>query len=354
VLPAGLVPLAEHQLRRAGYQVTVATRGDPDPLLRPCEQLLAAARGAGKEFLAGIAARPRGLIEVRSDADVVRLTGLVCRLFPRARTLVAGNACGVMRSVKQFRRRLEKAVGGPVTTPDLCPLPGEGCCVVCGLGRLDEATRAGCFDVAVFPVARDLAAFGHEPALVRLGRHRVYGFIPAGLWPGAAAGLWLQALFGPVVYRVPDPAGERALVTVFWCRPPRRPPPGRVSPLKRDRLAYSGNQQRNEVVAAVAAAFRAGDRQKLADGGLLFGDGDLDEALGAGLPAVAVLVESAAHGRRLRRLLPGWALLDVPAAGPQAAPGTVTSRRFLPDSSIPSQWFAAFDSFRSSTTGSFR
>jgi hypothetical protein len=79
--------------------------------------------------------------------------------------------------------------------------------------------------------------------------------------------------------------------------------------LDRKRCCYWRNGQRNDLIAALANAFRSGDWEQLWQQGLLL-EADQDAFLGSDR-RVAILVESTEHGRELCRRLPDWKLWDA-------------------------------------------
>jgi hypothetical protein len=212
-LPAGLVPLAVDRLTAAGYQVRVDNCYTLDPRARPSEQVLRDVLAPDPGFLAAVAAAPRGLLEARGAADVVRRVAMICTLFPMARTMIALNVS--RKRMHEFRRRLEAAGAGAVHTFD--SYSWEGGRLVCRLVDLGNSVQAPdrAFDVVVLPDAVGAVAPAHQAALARLNCHRVYGFLLANAAVSARTRLDLQALVGPLVYRIPDPRGAPAGASVY-------------------------------------------------------------------------------------------------------------------------------------------
>jgi hypothetical protein len=320
-VPAGLVPLMERKLEAAGLRVRVEYRYALDERARPSDPVLNAATGPDRDFLAAAAREPRGVVEARGAADVVRLVALLCRLFPHARVMVALNVS--LKKLRRLRRRLQRAGAGRVDVLGYYRWPQEGGRLLCSLQHFDDSGQAKHhhFDVVVLPEALQALAPEHTYALTRLPHHRVYGFVPVGAALSGRARLKLQALVGSVIHRSPDPRGDPAEVLVHWCVPPySEPAAGDVTALERKRFAFWNNAARNDFIAAVARGFSEADEQALWACGLLLADGGITLT---GRPAVTVLVESAEHARELLRRLPGWEVLDAvpkPAgAGPAFA-----------------------------------
>jgi hypothetical protein len=320
LVPAGLVPLAVDRLTAAGFQVHVDNCYSLDPRARPSEQVLGDVLVPDPKFLAAVAAAPRGLIEVRGAADVVRRVAMICRLFPMARTMIATNVS--RKRMHKFRRRLEVAGAGAVHTLDYYPWSWEGGRLVCRLVDLGNSVQAPdrAFDVVVLPDAIGAVAPAHQVALARLRCHRVYGFFLANAAVSARTRLDLQALVGPCIYRAPDSRGVPATVTVRWLEPPWVPPAGDVGALQRKRLVYWHNDRRNDFLAAVARALRDRDDKALAERGLLLAEDDCPSDPGWDRRGVAVLVESTEHGRELVRRLPGWEMRDAVPVPPGCRP----------------------------------
>ena len=112
-----------------------------------------------------------------------------------------------------------------------------------------------------------------------------------------------------------SPRNVRAAVGVMWALPPESPPPGAVTPLARKRLSYWHDGPRNDLLATVAIAFRAGDQETLWRSGLCLADGYDIGTVGEGDRVVTLLAESTEHAEELLKRLPGWSLLcAVPAS----------------------------------------
>jgi hypothetical protein len=317
-VPAGLVPLAVRKLEEAGLRVRVEFHYALDERARPSDPVLNAATGPDGDFLAAAAREPRGVILARGAADVVRLVALLCRLFPRARIMIALNVG--REQMLRLRRRLQRAGAGRVDVLGYYPWPPQGGRLLCSLAHLGASGKARHhdFDVVVLPEALQALAPEHTKALLRLPHHRVYGIIPVGAALSDQARLKLQALVGPVIYRAADPRGDPAEVVVHWCQPPWAPPAEGVTALERKRRTFWHSDDRNDLIARIAAAFSTGERKQLWEAGLLLADGGGITLTSR--PAVTVLVESTEHARELLRRLPGWELLDAVPTQPGARP----------------------------------
>jgi hypothetical protein len=116
------------------------------------------------------------------------------------------------------------------------------------------------------------------------------------------------AVTGQAIDQAGNATEVRAPVRVLWAVRPWSPSRGGyLDPLKRKR-SYWHNEWRNSAIAAVAAAFVAGDRVTLRKRGL-YDDQHLPWPAEGRLVRVAILAESPEHARVLVGLLEGWLLL---------------------------------------------
>jgi hypothetical protein len=312
-VPTGLADAVRRRLIQAGFQVRVDDRRCFEARLTPCHEALDAAHPADRGLMRAVAQEPRMLIEARGRADMVRKAALVCRPFPAARILLALNAG--RRQLRALRRSLLDA-GVPFHGVASYPWSFEGGRLVCSLADFGRHNGVD-FDLVLFADALQALGPAHDQAFARLGHQRVYAFVAPGL--RLSAGGWLRLLerFGPFRHPVPDPRGVEADVSVYWLEPPWAPPVGDVGALERKRLAYWKSDPRNDRVAAVARALRAGDDKALQGLGLLLPEDDHTGYLGPAGRAVTVLVESTEHGRELLRRLPGWRMRDAVPVPPE-------------------------------------
>ncbi len=270
------------------------------------------AQGDTRRFLEIIAREPRGLIEVRKQTEVLRLSALICKLFPEARIYLP---VATRKQVARMRRELQRTLGTPVNVYEDYVWPWQGGRLVCTLQTFDHH-NADDLEVIVCPDASQAAVPGHFEAFSRLPCQRVYGFVRAARACSLKNRLRLEGLFGPVVYRNPDSRDTEATVRVHWCMPPACHLAGELAALERKRCSYWHNDRRNGWIATVAGAFRAGDSEPLWEHGLLLAE-DEGAFLTADRRSVAILVESVEHGRELCRRLPSWKLFDAVPRPPQ-------------------------------------
>jgi hypothetical protein len=302
----GHVTLVQNILENAGLTVTVQDHRQFGVKATPNLQAIREARGNDRTFLEVVGRHPRGLIEVRSQADMLRFSALICKLFPMARIFIP---VATRKQVVWTRRELQRTLSEPVNVVGDYSWPWEGGRLVCTL-RAFPAWNADDLEVIICPEAAHAVVPGHFRAFGRLPFQRVYGFVRAGKELSAKSRFNLEGLFGPVVYGIADPRGPEATVQVHWCIPPACYPVGDLAALERKRRSYWSNDRRNALIAAVAGAFRAGNRESLWQHGLFLAE-DEGAFLFEDRRSVAILVESAEHGRELHRRLPGWNLWDA-------------------------------------------
>ncbi len=310
----GHVDRVRDVLERTGIEVTVQDHRQFPTKAAPSRQLIEAVPGDHRHFLEIIAREPRGLIEVPNQSHVLWLTAWICRLFPSARIYLP---VATRTQVTWTRRKLQRFLREPVDAIDDYTWPWEGGRLVCTLGTFDRH-NAEDFDIVICPDAGPAAAPGHIEAFARLPCQRVYGFVRSGRTLSAKGRLRLEGLFGPVLYRIADPRGPEATVFVHWCVPPELRSGSGLTALDWKRCCSWRNGPRNDLIAALANAFQAGDRKQLWQHGLFLGE-DQDVFLTTDTLSVAILVESTEHGRELCRRLPGWKLWDVVPRPPRVA-----------------------------------
>lgn len=271
----------------------------------PSMPVVEATRGEAQCFLEVLAREPRGLIEVPKQADVLHLTALICRLFPAARIYVP---VATRKQVARTRGELQRILRTEVNVYEDYPWPWEGGRLVCTLKTFNHRNLDD-VDIVVCPDASATAVLSHREAFGILPGQRVYGFVRTGRTFSAPVRLQLEGLFGSLIYRTPDPHGRRASVQVHWCLPPCCPPAKDATALQRNRRVFWHNDLRNDLISALADAFRSGARETLWQHGLLLGDEDILQV--GTTRSVAILVESVEQGRELCRCLPGWELWDA-------------------------------------------
>jgi hypothetical protein len=284
----------------------------------PNLRLIDAAEGYARRFLETIAREPRGLIAVRKQIDVLRLSAEICRLFPAARIYLP---VGTRKQVARTRRELQRILNAPVSVAEDYPWPWEGGRLVCTLNTFDRH-NADDLEVVICPDASLAAVPAHYKAFGAVPHQRVYGFIRTNQQFSTQEHLRLEGLFGSVLYRTQDPRGPEATVQVHWCVPPTFHLAGKPTALERKRRFCWHNARRNDLIAGVAGAFRAADWEALWQHGLLLAK-DEDVLLAANTRSVTILVESVEHGRELCQQLPGWKLWDAVPRPPQ--PGNPSS-----------------------------
>jgi hypothetical protein len=315
---AGHVGRVKDLLERAGLAVTIRDHRRFRAQATPNLSLVAAAQGYRQRFLETIVREPRGLLEVSKQAHVLGLTAEICRLFPEARIYIP---VGTRKQVARTRRKLQGILRAPVYVAEDYPWPWEGGRLVCSLQTFDRH-NADDLEVVVCPEASKATVPAHVKSFGTLSQQRLYGFVRDGQTFSTQERLRLEGLFGPIMYRTHDPRGPKATVQVRWCVPPTSYRAGEPTALVKKRGSWWHNDRRNDLIARLAGALRAGDQEALWQCGLFLAE-DEDVLLTAHRRNVAILVESVEHGLELCRRLPGWRLWSavpkVPQPGNQSA-----------------------------------
>jgi hypothetical protein len=150
--------------------------------------------------------------------------------------------------------------------------------------------------------------------------HRVYGFVGRDMRLGRRGRIRLEALAGPVIYRL---GADHAGVRVLWLPTPDCPQIGNnMTALAFKRRAYWHSNNRNDYVAAVARSLGNQDGEKFIGYGIPFRDGKpvLRHAPDTKIAVLAACTEQAGE---LHKRLPGWQVLDaVPHNGKKEAGAT--------------------------------
>ena len=203
-----------------------------------------------------------------------------------------------------------------------------------GIGGTEAEQAAAALDrVMARCEGREASLPPVHPPRMKISNQHVYGFISPDVHLGARERLRLEWMLGPVIHRVAGFDGPLAGVEVLVAEVPPIPVPAHVGGLARKRQSIWQLDQRNTVIAEVAAALASGCAEALWKHGLLL-DGASIAAFRAGIEPssrVAILVESPPHGRELARRLSGWPLRHGRWAG-----GRSVDHRHddLPDRSI--------------------
>jgi hypothetical protein len=303
VFPAGLLPRCRAELEAHGYQVEVEDCRRFGRRFEVDDPFVAEADGDVKPLLEALAREPLGQVEVRGLTDTVEKIVLIHGLFPKARLAIAVAA---RRQAWKLWRCLEEALDEPVGLR--CAglrRAGTRCWVTTYQQLGDVAAKA---HVLLLPDAARAAGDVGVYAVAATAMPRVYAFVPVGERLDRRTRIRLEGTAGPVIHGLgPNHAG----VSVLLAKTPggvKVTPKGETG-LEWKRAAYWANKARNRAVAAAVRAFLKGDAKELRRLGLTPGRGPLRPGLEKS--GVAVLVESAEHGRKLLQVLPGAALADA-------------------------------------------
>jgi hypothetical protein len=312
LIPSGLAAAAQELLTAAGWQVAVTDHRQLGPLLQPDPLVLADVHPDNQALLNAILEEPRRLLMMADPIDWFRLPSLLCKVLPRARTLLALNAS--RRDLARLRGNLQQAARLPVSLFADYTWPLEGGRLLCSLQDLQM--HNGQFDMVIVLDAVQALSPAYCNAIAGLRWQRVYGLVPPERQLRPATRLLLESRFGPL-FRVPDPEMTQAAVQVWWAEPPWMPDIGPADALQRKRALYWHNAARNDRLAAIVSAIATANEPALASAGLVLGGSTLLSALGK-WPGVTIVVESTEHAGELLRRLDGWELRSM-------QPGTIKS-----------------------------
>jgi hypothetical protein len=316
---AGLVPRVVARLERLGYGVAVEDRVRWETLRNANHAMRESDNETAedRQFLDAVADTPRGLIVVRSEAEVPWLIAKLRSFLPTARVLIvarnAARADQLYRALSKLceysvKRMFEGVRSMPVRTY-VCP-------------QAEFAMHSGQdWNIIVFTdtesalAAKSQETLGHMFCYAQdnLQDLFTYCFVRDTEPLGPLAQLRLEAVCGGEIYRQPTPGVPLVSVTVLMARMRGcKALPHRVD-LDAKRALWH-NSSRNAAIADLAKVLASGRRADIKRCGLL---GRLPT--GGPCKSVAILVESTAHGRKLLENLPGWELRhEVPALGEAA------------------------------------
>jgi hypothetical protein len=311
--PAAFVRAAKRELERAGLRVEVQDRSEIPPNAQPDGSVLADASGWERTLMTLLASQRRGVVEYRSEAELVDGVLCACRLFSKARTLLAAKN---RDQVRLLYTHLKKQFGSGVHSHRTWSLDRPVQRLIGTLETL-KGFNPDDWDLVILPAAVEALTPAHRDALWRARFKAVFGFVRRGTRLNRAMSLCLRGLVGPVIAAGGTAFQERAAVNVVWAAPPAfAPVPRELSVLEFKRIAFWANDARNTQIAAIAAALAEGrTNEALVAAGC--GPWAGQHALFEEPARVVVLVESLEHARRLREKLPGWRVLD---AAPPALP----------------------------------
>lgn len=319
MVPVGSLPRIIHALQDLGLAFQIYDLRDLDR-----ERLEVSSEGFpdGEKVFPGIrlclSRHTEGILAIPHGRRRFEAIGVMCRLFPKARFLVA---CATRRASQEGEAVLGQFVGANVDA-----VSGRNwqssCRVVCATFSAFDSSDPADWDVLVFEDGFDALARATHENRGGFGRHHVYSFIEPNRSLTGKQRIDLEVLAGPIIYRYVSGKHrpEVVLETAFAVAPEgsyHSPP----NPRERCEQLWSACR-RNRTIAAVAEACASSNPHSLWGCGLLLNEQN-PFRLWDHTPIVTVLVESARHADLLARLLPEW---------------RVMSRRPQDASSLPSLW----------------
>jgi len=322
VIAAGQVQRVQQILTDHGYKVKLTDHRLFGDRFAVDKKLVRGLQGDDRRLANAVRREPLGQIEVKNFTDLILTMRLIVDLYPKARVLILV-ATRVL--AKKIRWKLDDAAlnfdvrlmgrSWPKNSPrcmvstftpmgyfrpdawDIVLLPDPGGTV----GTWNTKAMAGTLD------------YSNKDSL------RVYSFVQAGTRLGRRGQIRLEAISGPVIYRL---AGERAGARALWLPAPDSSIAAKdSSTLAYKRAAYWHNGNRNTYIAAVAKAFVNRDARKLSGYGIPF-HGDEPVLRHAPNTKVAVLVASTEQATEISKRLPRWVVQNaVPGNKPVNAAG---------------------------------
>lgn len=310
-VPTGLIPRVTSHLEQHGYTVDVNDHRKFGKRFTIDEDRLSRATGDDRRLLRAVQEHPLGQIEVRDTRDMIACMAMISQFFSMTRVLIPVAQRKFAWYIRQQLNELVLDFDVKVkrgTWPETQPK-----CMVTTWQPMNSLD-ARKVDVVLLPDPLRATQQKFSGVMAQfIGKpHRCYSFVRPGQHLGRRGSIRLEAMSGPVIYRV-DPG--RPPARVFWLETPSCPGTNHEQRcLEWKRKAYWQNNRRNEYVASVARAFAEMNTAKLRKYGVPF-RGDRPAIPKAGRPEVVVLVESVEHGRELHRRLKDWELVDrVPGA----------------------------------------
>jgi len=298
---AGFVPRLTAHLTAVGIDIVVEDRTRWPILEQATNNLPDTNSGSDRGLSQAIVNSPRGRI-VADARDHFRLVSLLCLVFAAACVLIV-TANREQRD--KLLARLTSDSNRPVSThQDVAWGAFNRVTVItshffAGVSRVNND-----FDVIVFLGAETVTGDNAYETACQLNNELVYCLVPPSYQPDELIQLRLEAICGPVIH---SDVATAPTVQVVMLETPSMLAPGKLSPLERKRATIWHNDQRNDLIADIALAMGNGDIGTLSHrGGFLPEHVDLLTTIPN--PGIAILVESAGHGRELLRRLPHWTL----------------------------------------------
>ena len=223
------------------------------------------------DLLLAVAAASRGQIVLSDPRCLLRLMAVVCRLFSQARILIPAAS---RAKVRHYQRQLVQLLKEPVQAT-FCKTWNPKCRVaVCNLASFNSPTF-GNWDIVLYPgIGEAINRVNIDENLPYFDEQRLFVFVPYPAKLNARAQLRLEAACGAVIHRQATQPDARSVQVYFSCLPitsdhQHRSKTDKLTAYQRKRQLVWHNGSRNDIIAAIARAFSAGDIQQLWQHGLL-------------------------------------------------------------------------------------
>ena len=305
-ISAGCVPRICDALRSAGYDVSIRDFRRMDTVRHQVDGGYAHIVELSFLGLAScIASRTEGVVEIARGTKRMQAIGTICRLLPRARCFIASAKIDTARTLAA---RLAGYVNGDVNAVHGGNWSSP-CRVVCGTYTSYDTSDASDWDVLIFDDAVEALGRKTHENRGNYSDHRVYAFAAPERERNSKQQLQFEVLFGPTIYRLASGRQEFSSPKEVWfarysAALERFP----TDTLPRRRAVWSSHT-RNQAIADVARGLTRPDYEMLWNHGLFLSSAPSCFPSWPRACSVVIIVESAEHGKILKRLLPEWKLI---------------------------------------------
>ncbi len=303
VIPVGLVQRARQVLHHAGYRVDELDHSCWPHLAKADEKWLASTPLSADlwQLQQAISKSPLGQIFQPTPEQLWDAVAMHARLFSAVNTcIVVKNRNDARRAKTEIRGR----VGLRFHLYDAPLLWREKTVRLVACPATAALCRPEDFGLMIFLGSETLAS--HQIRTSQVWRSNGicrYLYRHDLAETDLSSQLWLETLVGPVI-NAPTPWAQAAVLAIG---PFASPPECEGDALERKRRNLWRNTARNRGIAQAALAVADGDETTLRRLAMLDPPG-ISPWISSPDPSVAVLVETAEHGRELHRLLPGFEL----------------------------------------------
>lgn len=164
------------ELRAAGYEPNIVDRRRDGPQLHQDENYRQSLAEHDRPFANAVQAQMRGVAEAASMADIAHKTAVICRLFPKARIIIATAA---RRLCRHLHRHLHGLLDGNVSTFENYTWPFEGGRLLCTLAEIAR-TNPDQTDLVILGDALQAIVPGKAKVLSKHRLQRMYAMTPPG------------------------------------------------------------------------------------------------------------------------------------------------------------------------------